>query len=91
MKTPDQWLSDMLARSDDFAPGEIDKARAFVEAIQRDAMEAMAARCDYNREHFMRIHDDCTNTDDRWRMWCQARGAELCAADLRALFPKAGP
>ncbi len=60
MRPPDDWLSDMLARSDDFAPGEIEKARAFVEAIQRDALAPPrpALVAIFQKVHQMRMLDE---------------------------------
>lgn len=79
MKTPDQWLSDMLARSDDFAPGEIDKARAFVEAIQRDAVEECLRRV------------LCTPTCENYGRASGGMAMDFAAKDIRALLPKAKP
>ncbi len=47
MKTVDEWLAEYLNdRPDDFAPGEVEQAKAFVRNAQADALEAAAVDCE---------------------------------------------
>ncbi len=83
MKPAADWLSAMMdGRTDDFAPEEIEKARAFVEAIQRDALAPPrpALVAIFQKIKQMRMLDEA-----------DAKQADDICAMIRALFYEAGP